>query len=51
MPYSPSVKETREIVNAFAACLRQLYAAAGVEVPPKFNPNREAKRLIKALKK
>lgn len=37
--------ETTEVMHAFADCLRILYKEAGIEIPDKFYPGREAKRL------
>lgn len=41
---------TEQVMEAFAACLRHLYAAAGLEMPVKFNPEKEAVRLETALR-
>ncbi len=51
MPYNPSVKETREILDVFVCCLQKLYKEAGINLPKSFNASREAKKLIKALAK
>lgn len=38
-----------EVAEAFAMCLRQLYAIAGIPIPEAFDPDQESIRIFLAI--
>ena len=41
--------KTETTMRLFADCLRQLYQAAGLEIPEQFDPDMESTRVASAL--